>query len=1178
MSATSISNLSIAVDSRSVQPAINGISRLGAVGRDAAGHVDALGDAAGRTAGKLKNLVAGIAALAGLHTIKSSIKEVAMLAARYDTLGVSMAVAGKNAGVSAAQMRGYEKELRKTGISALESRQSLISMATANMDLAQSSRLARAAQDLAVVGNMNSSEALNRLIHGIQTGNTLTLRTLGLNLQFKEGNEELAKSLGKTVKQLTEQDKQQARVNEVLKGAAQYAGIYEASMTSAGKQLNSLKRYVEDVKVALGGAFQPALASAVEMLTGKLKGMNDALERAKVSGEMADWGNRLKTSMEIAGNVVMWTVKALWALREAVVAAGAVFALGKLANRAMEIKESVAARWQDAQLGIKMAAINKAESASLAQLNVARNISIGAKYKEAIASQQVAQKKLIEARVSGLLTKELAKEAWAQHKSSIAKLEEARKAAVSGDVGVGQTLKSFVSPVGVATAAITAGAVAWGLYRRSVEAARDEMAKMRMQALDNLGAFTESSRSVWQYEKSIKDAASGDKAKKEAQIGLNRAVRDALEKYPDLHGAIKKEGDNYKVTAEELNKLLLAKINEQILNEEKKLQEAAERSDRNYGVGGLLKNHMKMSYKFWTGRWGQAADHFGDLTDYWTHDSGKDSEAAQGALTELYGRRRTLELDAKDRKAEKKITEGASTGQTDDQKKRMADYLTGLKQEAEMLKLSGIELMEHRARKEGLSGATLGYAVSLQQEIEQLKTINSLREKQGTYGLDEYEVMMHNAKKRGDSEAMLLLLEDEIRLTKKHVAAKDNEKEMEAAIKGLRELDAESEEGKKKVFLEQLELRKEALAVEIAMNKISNEEASRLLDKWAYKKSGKEDMDKQRFEEQARLKEKYDPTSWFQSEQSKLAETLDVNSEEYKYAMADLRAENYRFRADMGETWGIAAMVIRDSSQHATDAMHSWMLDLDGLGISWKTLGDTVRNVISGMLMDMSRMMMQKQVMEPLFNGMADFVGNKAGLNEAGHNKEAGGAASETAAALEGVKNNALAAADSLAGMGGKAGAAEVVMGAVKGTTLTADTALGTLATSAYSAAAALASMSAGSTASSFVGPVRAAGGPVLRGSRYLVGEYGPEVFEASSTGRITPNGGIGGYGGGYSEANVNIVQNIQNSGPADTKVTGSGARPWAEMAKGIEGIVRETIAKEQRLGNSLNPVMGRGR
>lgn len=59
----------------------------------------------------------------------------------------------------------------------------------------------------------------------------------------------------------------------------------------------------------------------------------------------------------------------------------------------------------------------------------------------------------------------------------------------------------------------------------------------------------------------------------------------------------------------------------------------------------------------------------------------------------------------------------------------------------------------------------------------------------------------------------------------------------------------------------------------------------------------------------------------------------------------------------------------------------------------------------------------------------------------------------------------------------------------------------------------------------------RAAGGPVNSGSPYLVGEEGPELFTPSSSGRIIPNGALG---GGRRSANITIAPVFNISGAAD--------------------------------------------
>jgi phage-related protein len=57
----------------------------------------------------------------------------------------------------------------------------------------------------------------------------------------------------------------------------------------------------------------------------------------------------------------------------------------------------------------------------------------------------------------------------------------------------------------------------------------------------------------------------------------------------------------------------------------------------------------------------------------------------------------------------------------------------------------------------------------------------------------------------------------------------------------------------------------------------------------------------------------------------------------------------------------------------------------------------------------------------------------------------------------------------------------------------------------------------------------RAAGGPVMGGTSYLVGEKGPEIFTPSSTGFITPNNKLG----GSTVINLNVTGAIDPEGTA---------------------------------------------
>jgi len=209
---------------------------------------------------------------------KDLIKESTMLSARYDTLGIVMTTVGRNAGVGAEKMSELQAGLESTGITAIQSRQNLIRMAQAQIDLNNATKLARIAQDAAVIGMVNSSEAFERLIYGIQSGNVRVLRTIGINVSFQKSYQDLAKELGKTTLELTEQEKSQAKVNAVMQAGERIQGAYIAAMDTAGKQMFSLERHIENFKVAFGAAFQPALMVLVQALTEAFKDLKKTVE------------------------------------------------------------------------------------------------------------------------------------------------------------------------------------------------------------------------------------------------------------------------------------------------------------------------------------------------------------------------------------------------------------------------------------------------------------------------------------------------------------------------------------------------------------------------------------------------------------------------------------------------------------------------------------------------------------------------------------------------------------------------------------------------------------------------------------------------------------------------------------------------------------------------------------
>lgn len=185
-----------------------------------------------------------------------------VLAEQNRTLSVvTDALAGAN-NLNTTAVRAQVEAVQDLGITTRRSFDAVNNMIVAQVRLADATKVTRIAQNAAVVGLTDSSEALQRLIFGAVTRQPEVLRRLGIIVNFEQ---EFAAATRQVGRDLSESEKRQIAFNAVIRQGEKLIGTYEAAMTTTGKRIGSLTRFVEEAQFALGREFGPTLGDIVDL-------------------------------------------------------------------------------------------------------------------------------------------------------------------------------------------------------------------------------------------------------------------------------------------------------------------------------------------------------------------------------------------------------------------------------------------------------------------------------------------------------------------------------------------------------------------------------------------------------------------------------------------------------------------------------------------------------------------------------------------------------------------------------------------------------------------------------------------------------------------------------------------------------------------------------------------------
>lgn len=224
----------------------------------------------------------GVASAAATTAVIALGTKSFMAAARVDELDYAMNAVGKSTGLGYQVIKDTALAIKDKGIEMEIASKSALKYAQNNLKMSYAVDLARVAQDLAVIGGMNSTETYNMLTHAVITGRSEVLKSVGIQKSAGQMYEAFAKSIGKSANALTYQEKQQAVATGAIAEGAKVAGTYEAAMQSPGKVMRSFARITNDIQVSLGNMLLKGIGPIVFHLYEFYKSVSKAIEKSVV--------------------------------------------------------------------------------------------------------------------------------------------------------------------------------------------------------------------------------------------------------------------------------------------------------------------------------------------------------------------------------------------------------------------------------------------------------------------------------------------------------------------------------------------------------------------------------------------------------------------------------------------------------------------------------------------------------------------------------------------------------------------------------------------------------------------------------------------------------------------------------------------------------------------------------
>lgn len=231
--------------------------------------------------------------IAGVYGAARSIGPLAERAGRLADLPSALQGIAVNTGVASGELRGLAQRLEQLDFSAVQAQKSVAFIAQTRIPelIASVTKLGDAARNFSVISGSPITEVFEGLVGGIVKEEVEILETQGLLIKFSEGYAKYAAEVGKTVHQLTEEEKAISRLNQVLEKSTAVTGLYAQAQAGAGGALRDLSVQAGRAFDALAQLASPAIAGGASRVAQAFQDVAFQLKSIKTLGDLISSGN-----------------------------------------------------------------------------------------------------------------------------------------------------------------------------------------------------------------------------------------------------------------------------------------------------------------------------------------------------------------------------------------------------------------------------------------------------------------------------------------------------------------------------------------------------------------------------------------------------------------------------------------------------------------------------------------------------------------------------------------------------------------------------------------------------------------------------------------------------------------------------------------------------------------------